>query len=299
MPGFRPSATAVALVTLAVACTSSCTQDEWPALFRTPDKPNATGEQGTATDALTAPAGQTTSESDRPVVIQGVRFQVLRVRAPVGTFSRSEKIWNALDEDVLPMDHRALLAKNGLRIAVAGQDVWLQIKAILDAEPVEVFSDHRAVHDGFPLPLLINTELREQTLFLIRPDNTMAGARFSQATMTLRLAYAVPLDAPQSLQLEITPEVRLPSYRPAPTVTKFGWTEHPSVEQGRPLWELASQVTVGPEQFVVVGPSSAVGTPHLAGTLLLCEQINSRDFESICFITPSLQRVEAGEGTSK
>ena len=298
MQAFRPTTTAFVSVILLVTGLWSCAEDDWLGIGRNPEPPRPTGQHNRAADGLAEFAGETTTESGRPIVVQGVRFQVLRVRAPAGTFSRSEKIWNALNEDVLPMDRRALLVKNGLRVAAASQDVWPQVKAVLDSESVEVFTDQRAVHDGYPLPLLINTQPLEQTLFMIRPDDTMAGARFPQSTMGLRLAYSVPLDAPQSIRLEIMPEVRLPSHRPAPTVSEFGWTEHHTVEQSRPLWELACEVTAGPDQFVVVGPSPSAGTPHLAGTLLLFEQIQGREYESICFITPTLLRVGAGDTTS-
>jgi len=227
---------------------------------------------------------------DRPVVIQSVHFQVLRIRGPAGLFSRSERIWNMLDENVLPIDQRALLARNGLRVAVGRQETWPEIKAILDGEQVEAFADQKVVQDGYPLPLFINTQPHLQTLFLIRPDGSMPGARFPQSTMALRLGYTVPVDEPDSVEVQLIPEVRLPPYRPPPTLTEHGWTEYPSIEQGRPLWELACQVRVAPEQFLVVGPSSMVQQPHLTGTLLLCEKINGRDYESACFITPKLQR---------
>jgi hypothetical protein len=280
-------------LTIALALLAGCTQSPWTNNLNTPAPAQAEDNTfGLETKSETAAkTDAATADRDRPVVIKNVHFQVLRVRGTTGLFSRSEKIWNPLDENVLPIDRRALLAKNGLRVAVGHQDTWPQIKAVLDEQQVEVFKDQKIVQNGYPLPLFTDTRPREQTLFLVRPDGSMPGARFPRSTTALRLAYSVPLDAPDTVLIEIIPEIRLPSYRPPPTINEHGWTERPSVEQGRPLWELACRVRVEPDHFLVVGPSRTVNQPHLTGTLLLCEKEKGQHYESVCFITPKLQEV--------
>jgi len=230
----------------------------------------------------------TEAATARPIALRSIDFLVLRVQATRGVFSESGKIWNALDEEVIPADTRAILRKNGLRIGLGEQSAWPQIKALLDAEKVKVFQNHRPVQNGLPLIIEVDPRPRDQTLFLFRPDGSMPGATFPQSTNVLRIEYWIPVTDAEAVMLELMPEIRQQRFQPRPSPGPSGWVQPPSYQPSRPLRELAARVRVGPDAFLALGPSRAAHQHHLAGSLLLCEEIDGRPFESMYFITPKV-----------
>ena len=64
-----------------------------------------------------------------PLVVAGaarkaVQFEVLQVQAPLGEFSRSQKVWDHLDEQAVGIDTQMTLQRNGLRIGLGSQESW-------------------------------------------------------------------------------------------------------------------------------------------------------------------------------
>lgn len=226
---------------------------------------------------------------DRPLVIQSIEFQVLRVRAGKGAFSESGKIWNALDEEAFAATTRALLRKNGLRLGVGKLASWPQIKAILDAEEVEISTNQQIVRNGLPLTVEIDPQMRDQTLFLFREDGTMAGRTYASSRMVLRIEYFIPLTDADAVVIDVMPEIVLPFSRPRPTLGPGGWVQEEIQQTTRPLRELASRAQMAPETFLAIGPSGTSHQGHLAGSLLLCEEIDGQVFESMYFITPRVR----------
>lgn len=244
------------------------------------------------------PADQSTPLSSlnvRPVVVQTINFNFLRVRATAGTFSKSEKLWNPVNEDSLPVDVQLLLRNNGLRVGVAKESSWPQIKAALEAEKVEVSQDSQTLQNGIPLSIELNAQPRDQTLFLIRSDGTMPGAAFPQSTNALRIEYWIPPNDPKSVIVELIPEIRL--QRPTGQDNLAMALGNPAVlPPSRPLRELAARMRIGPDEFLVLGPSMVAQQPHLIGAMLLAEEIDGRKMESMCYITPKI--ITAGQGLS-
>lgn len=251
------------------------------------------GSARTATDTWDTPgpvAGTQTPATlaDRPVVIQSIRFQILRVRAAEGVFSRSGKIWNPLDPRPIKASSEAALQRNGLRAGVGRHAAWPQIKALLDVEDVEVSTDHRTVFNGLPLTVETARGYADYTLFLLRPDGSMAGRTFRQSAMVLRFEYAIPITNRQAVQLAVMPEIRQQRVQERGQWTAQGWQQPLPYEPSRPLRELTAQVTLEPGTFLAIGPAPNVYRGHLAGSLLLCEEIDGRRFESMYFVTPEV-----------
>jgi hypothetical protein len=248
------------------------------------------------TEPATAPVAQNaptplSGVTLRPIVVLTVDFSVLRVRAAAGTFSQSEKIWNPIQEEMLPAQMRMMLRNNGLRIGVGKHSTWPQIKAALDAEKVEISTNQQTLQNGVPLTVEINAVPRDQTLFLIRSDGTMPGAFFPQSTNGLRIEYWIPPSSADTVMMELMPEIRL-LRNAGQSNLAVAALQNPSVTQPtRPLRELAVRIAVGPDEFLAIGPSSVAQQNHLAGSLLLVEEINGHRLESMCFITPKILSV--------
>ncbi len=290
-----PANALLVLVGWAGLSAGGCTEEDlqrwrWPA--HEPEQPAAVA--GTAEAPATAPGAASVfptpaGMNDRPLVIQSIDFQILRVRAVRGAFSESGKIWNPLDEEAFPATTRALLRKNGLRLGVGKVASWPQIKAILDAEEVELSSDQQAVRNGLPLTVEIDPQMRDQTLFLFRADGTMAGRTYASSRMVLRIEYFISLADADAVVIDVMPEVVLPFVRPRPALGTGGWVQEELHQPTRPLRELAARAQIAPESFLAIGPSGAAQQGHLAGSLLLCEEIDGQVFESMYFITPQIR----------
>ncbi|HSW45317.1 MAG TPA: hypothetical protein VLM89_07080 [Phycisphaerae bacterium] len=227
----------------------------------------------------------------RPIVIQTVHFAILRVLATPGTFSNSEKIWNPIDEEVLPAETRMMLRNNGLRVGVGKHASWPQIKAALDAEKVEVITNEQVLQNGVPLNIEINPQPRDQTVFLIRSDGSMPGAFFPQSTTVLRIEYWIPPERPDSVMIELMPEIRLPRTAGQSNMAAAALQAPNSGQPSRPLREMITRIRVNADEFLVVGPSRVTQQPHLVGALLLTEEVDGRKLESMCFITTKILSV--------
>ena len=220
-----------------------------------------------------------------------VTFNILHVRAPVGTFSQSGKIWNHMDPAFLPGETVRLLHRNGLVVARGRADAWAPIRAILETEPrVENAQNTLTVNNGLPLILELDRQPKDQLLFLYRRDGTLAGAPWKASTNLLRIVYGVPPNAPDGLLLEIAPELRLDS--PAAQAPRGIERWDPGREQaGRSLviGELAFRVQLAPQEFVAIGPSPATReVPYIMGSLFLTEERQGERLESMYLITPTV-----------
>jgi len=236
-----------------------------------------------------AAGGLAGSPGLRPVLLQ-VRFDVLRACVPVGEVSKSGKIWNHVDEDVVPADWAAHLRRNGIRVGRGTSSSWAPIRAILEAARGTRCQPESLITRGSgPLILQISPRPRDQTLFLYRPDGGLVGATFAASTNVIRIEYGVPPTELDSVALTITPEVRQQDIDAGWRVTPHGVVRNPT-EAARALRELAFDVIVPPDHFILVGPSPQIERQLLAGRALLVDTIEGQEFESLFFITPRVFR---------
>ena len=151
------------------------------------------------------------SQEAQEVLLIQVKFDVLRTRAPIGHFSGNGKIWNHLDEEVLPIETRALLNRNGLRAARGRLQSWPAIKAILDHEDdVTTSRTNMSVSNGLPLAIAVDPVPQDQVFYMYRADGTGAGFTYPDCVNHLRVEYHVPYSEPDSVHVAVMPELRMP-----------------------------------------------------------------------------------------
>ncbi len=222
-------------------------------------------------------------------MILQISFDVLRARVPRGFFSQSEKIWNHVNEAVVPQESAVLLQRNGLRVAVGGTDSWPPIRALLEQQgPVETSQNSMVLNNGLPLVIEPDQRMRDQTVFMFRPDGTLGGASFPQSVNGLLIEYELAGAATDDLRISVTPQVRLPKQPPRLSWNVPGYMEHTVTPPTRVFRELAFTVTAGPGQFIAIGPSRLIENAHLVGSLLLCDEREGERMESMYFITPKV-----------
>lgn len=236
-----------------------------------------------------APDDSGTAEGQPSASILQIGFDVLRTQAPQGSFSESGKIWNHLDEQVIPAEVAAMLQRNGLRVGRAKNTSWRPIKAILDGDRnVRAFQNSMIMYNGLPLTLELDQQPHDQTVFISRRDETLQGRTFLASMNLIRVEYAVPITDPDSVLVDIMPEIRMEA--PAPKLTVDGWMHRPIVPPSEVFRELAARVLIGPDEFLAIGPSAASGRPHTLGALLLRGQVNGQPVESMLFLSPRVTR---------
>ncbi len=243
----------------------------------------------TTAPADSDPALDSSGTRRRASTVLQLSFDVLRTQVPQGTFSESGKIWNHLDEQILPTEVATVLQRNGLRIARGKVTSWAPIKALLDAEKdVTSIQNAMSVGNGLPLDIELDSQPHDQTLFLFRRDGSWPGATLPGSMNLLHIEYVIPAATPDSVLLEVMPEIRFQP--PEPAITPEGWRERPVVPPSRMFRELAARVQIGPEEFLAVGPSLAAHRAHTIGSLMLGHEIEGRRYECMFFITPRVVR---------
>jgi hypothetical protein len=229
----------------------------------------------------------------QPLLVVQIEFDIFQARVPKGMFSESGRIWNHLDEEAIPASTAVLLQRNGLRVGRGRLSSWPPIKALLESEPGIETSQHGIIlNNGLPLTVELDRTLRDQTLFMFRPDGTLGGVTYPDSYNLLRVEYGLSPTEADALLMEVMPEIRQRQTLQPLTISATGELDRPVVEPTRVLRELAFRMQLSQHDFCVVGPSPTAHQPHLAGTLLLCEQRDGRAHESMYFITPRVHRAD-------
>jgi len=254
-----------------------------------PPSPPPTATQPRPTNLFPAAAGSDNRPRPRTVPVL-IRFSIVRSDVPLGEVSESGKIWNHVDEDILKADWAAHLRRNGIRVGRGTSSSWPPIRAILESargqrSKHEVFD----IRTGDSLTLEIDTRPRDRSLFLYRPDGSMAGATFMQSTNVLRIDFTVRPTELDTVALRIVPEVRQPNPDGSWAFTPEGL--RPALPYiSRTLHELAVETEVPPDHFIMIGPSGRADSPLLIGQALLTDTVDGQPFESVYFITPEVRR---------
>lgn len=240
-----------------------------------------------------------------PVLLPGVsqkavQFRVMQVQAPLGEFSRSQKIWDHLDEQAVGIETHMLLQRNGLRIALGSSESWPPVQAILESVAKRnVRLKPPSLPNSLSVPLQLTDEPVDQTIFFYRTDSTMAGSFYSQATDVLRITWDFHSDNIEQVVVWVTPEIRQDQTGVTYKATPLGVAVVP-IYEGKVFAELTCRLVVSPGGYIVLGPGSDVNHIGLLGREFLVNQIDGEPYESILVIVPEvldLAKQPAGEDT--
>ncbi len=220
------------------------------------------------------------------MAIKAVQFNVLQVQAPLGEFSRSQKIWDHLDEQAVGVETQMHLQRNGLRVGLGTQESWPPVHAILETVSRRIV---RMVPPSPPnslaVNLLLNNDPLDQTVFSYRSNGTLSGGSFAGATDVFRITWEFNSDNIEQVVVYITPEVRQDqsgvSFKPTP----LGVAQVP-VYEGKVFQELTCRLVVGPGGYIVLGPAADVARVGLLGREFLVTPIDAEPYEMILVIVP-------------
>ncbi|HEY3241950.1 MAG TPA: hypothetical protein VGM03_01240 [Phycisphaerae bacterium] len=231
------------------------------------------------------------------LVVLRIQFDVLRVDLPLapapgaGAVAHSRKIWNHVDELKLGADLVALLARNGLRIGVATRDDWPAMRTIFEGNAAKVRHAPQTVNNGLPVTLEVANFSDATTVFAYRAEGELVGDSFDAGTCFIHVAYATDPSDPARTMLRITPEVSVAQpdahWRaieeafPAPG----GAAARPG-RGGRVYNQLTVELTLGPGEFLVIGPADATRMGSLVGNRFLTCTHDGQMHETVLCIAP-------------
>ena len=239
------------------------------------------------------------TESDRPselgrreeAVTLHITFDVLRVDLPIRGMRHSLKIWNHVDETRSDLRLPALLARNGLRLGTAPAEAWPALRALFEGNDARSVRARHAVQSGAPVSMRLGEVEEGESIFEYRRDGHLVGRTFDRGTKFLHIDYALDPADPARTLIKVTPEVR-----------KFGIGKHwenidghlrevPRYE-GRIFSDLSTDLSVGPGEFLVIGPSEAAYLGSLVGSRFLTSKQNNVTYETVICLTPQPVRVD-------
>lgn len=220
--------------------------------------------------------------------VKAVQFKVLQVQAPLGEFSRSRKVWDHLDVQAVGIDTQMVLQRNGLRLALGGPESWPPVQAILDSiEKRTVRRLPPSTPNSLAVDLQLTGEPVDQTVFHYRPNGTLAGNFYGQATDVFRITWDFHRDNIEEVVVYVTPEIRQEQSGVTFKATRHGVAPVP-VFEGKVFHELACRLVVPPGGYIVLGPGEDVDHAGLIGRQFLVNQIDGEPYESLLVIQPEV-----------
>jgi len=286
------------LAVAAILGSTGCNQSsDGLVIYRANDHSSQTSEANPPAESDHNKEQSSTPYRQRPVIVRQISFDILQTRVAKGVFSESGKIWNHLDGEAIPAQTSLFLQGNGLRVAKGKLDSWRPIKALLEQEKdLESSQTQTPKGSGAPFTMAIHLRPREQTLFIARRDGRVAGATYPDSTNYLQIEYGFSATNPDAVIVSVIPLIKLPHTEHRFEAGPQGLVEHPSYRPVKMFRELAFQMELGPDDFVVIGPAQNAHHGHLAGSLFLCEEIEGRKYESMYFITPRIHQKKVSNG---
>jgi hypothetical protein len=281
----------VAALLASVGC--DVARPRWLGGGASPDKPGSEQIADADTAFTLLPAAPPADQQPQRPVHSATVLSVLHVQIPHERRAAAEKVWNHLREDLLDSELALRLRRNGLRVGFGQAQWWDAIKAALDAIEGHRVSYMDAVRlpPGFPLGLELDTEPRDQTLFLIEPDGILSGDTWPQSRNVLLVTCGPDLQQAELVHLFVYPEVRqrLPGWRWVRT--EAGLWQTPK-QSGRIFRAAGFSVTLGSGEFMLLAPSADAEVFGLIGGAFLIGEEDGRRYDSYVFLRPELTHVD-------
>jgi hypothetical protein len=169
----------------------------------------------------------------------------------IGDRALNEEIWALADDQVVSLEHKALLEQNGFRVGQVGGVPPAEVQSLLGSKKTCPDPRRLQQHCGKPARLTLGPPV-PQCRFLTYLEDQNGPAELEQAEFAL---VVVPTPAPGGrTRLRFTPEARhgQAAVLPTPTFDRSAWMfqkQQPSESYQSLSWE----VTLGPNDYAIVG----------------------------------------------
>jgi len=180
-----------------------------------------------------------------------VQLDVAMIERPVGDRYLNQGLWEAADEQVVPLEKKAVLEDNGFRIGQIAGCPPAPLMDLLTSEVTCVNPRRLQLHAGGTTTLVLGPDLAD-CVFQLQPDNDTKPVTLHQAQCTLAVVPSLTSDG--RTRLRFTPQVlhgdNAVVFRSA--ADRSGWV----LQEQRPRENyegLAWEVTLTPNEFLVIG----------------------------------------------
>ncbi len=182
-----------------------------------------------------------------------VQMDVALIEGPVGDRFLDQNLWTLTDEQVIGLEHKAVLEDNGFRIGQVGGIPPAELQQLLMSERTCVNPQRIQLHAGNSKQLSLGPALAA-CRFELHQEGKPRVVSLQKADCLLSVEPTLTPDG--RTRLRFTPQIRYGEdvLVPQPTVDRTGWERQRPTEEYR--W-LSWEVTLAPNEYVLVGTSYA------------------------------------------
>jgi hypothetical protein len=194
-------------------------------------------------DRLLQPAGPTGPEA--------VQMDVALLERPLGDPYINRDLWDAADEQVIPLESRGILEDNGFRIGQIGGITPARLQALLTSERSCVNPRRIRTLAGRPSKLVLGPEM-ECCECRVQGEGSPVSIQLDRALCTFEVVPTLTAD--RRTRLRFVPQVLhgAANLKPCPASDQSGWM----LKEERPAEryaQLAFEVSLAPNEYVVIG----------------------------------------------
>jgi hypothetical protein len=238
------------------------------------------------------------SNGDGPKLMDLVKITIGTVEVPVGSASRSGKLWNYLDEEPVALKS-SVLGLNGLRVGLGRAETWPEvIKALKEMTGKTLKNTNIQAVPGHPTPVVLREKRPIQTIFWYSDAMTLEGEDYPAGDNILLLSITFDEDNPKQILLTGVPQIRTTRHYEQP-VTTDGFTRlvrSPKIFSFTPL---RFQLAIPRNDFLIIGPGARAYRPTSLGRRFMMKKKGGMLFETVLVIRPKVERVQVNRETGR
>jgi hypothetical protein len=229
----------------------------------------------------------------RPLVdVIRLKFDVVRVDVPVTNEHHALKVWNHVDELRCDAQIAEVLTRNGIRLGVASGDSWPALQTIFTNCAAKVQRGSQLVQTPLPLTVELGRIEDGTSIFSYDRAGRLRGETFEPGTKFVHIDYRLHPQLDGSCDLSLTLEVQ-PTEARQPANRWDGLLNEPPEIVGHVYRDLAATATLGPQEFLVIGPGERADQAHLLGGQFFTREESAQLYETIICIAPQPYRAAA------
>lgn len=219
-------------------------------------------------------------------------LEVKRAEFPIADSRNARKVWNHANRLRINPALSGLLVRNGISVGIASASAWPAIQAIFESAETVVHSDEFAAQPGQPMVVPMGMIEKGESLFLHGREGQLSGRTFGGGEKVIALDYAVRPELGGATDLVARFEIRhdlgvMTWERQVDGATR----QVPAVDR-HVFEELATSITVKPDEILIVGLSDMASPEHLLGGQFFERQNVVPKREVMLFITPKYIRTQ-------
>ena len=233
------------------------------------------------------PVSQVPRDPGRPYVMT-VRLTIHRVELPLGTASRSERLWRYFDEEVVDPAVIAVLQRNGFRLGRARTDDWPAVSRVLEelAGAAPGISQALAL-PGRQQPLVLKEHLGFQRLFVLDRRGLLTGQDYPPGDNVLMMTCHINDQDPTEVIFQAVPVVVSRKKIQRWEHTEQGYRrQEQRVEVPIELLEFSVRAPKG--TYLVIGPGADVLRDTSAGRSFLVSERGGLRYETLLVVVPEV-----------